>query len=109
MKIIRCDGWLRKPNPAFEGRTPLEIIEGGGSSGAYRVAHELERLELEMEKRIRGALSKPARATSPKQFDETMASIAGRKLLSSNAPTGAKVVEKARKRSRKNRKLCTQN
>ncbi len=60
------------------GRTPLEIIERGGSSGAYRVAQELERLELEMAKRISETLSKPAKATSRKQFKKAMASIARR-------------------------------
>jgi len=34
--------WLRTPNPSFEGRTPVEVIEGGEADRIRRMIHELE-------------------------------------------------------------------
>lgn len=34
--------WLRTPNPAFEGRAPVELIEGGEAERIRRMIHELE-------------------------------------------------------------------
>lgn len=34
--------WLRTPNPAFEGRTPVEVIEDGEAERIRRMIHELE-------------------------------------------------------------------
>jgi len=35
------DPWLRTPNPAFEGSTPLQVIERGESDRIWRMMYEL--------------------------------------------------------------------
>lgn len=34
--------WLREPNPAFDGSTPLQVIERGESDRLWRMIYELE-------------------------------------------------------------------
>ncbi len=34
--------WLKDPNPAFDGSTPLQVIERGETDRLWRMAHELE-------------------------------------------------------------------
>ena len=34
--------WLKDPNPAFDGSTPLQVIERGETDRIWRMMHELE-------------------------------------------------------------------
>lgn len=34
--------WLMQPNPAFDGSTPLQVIERGESDRLWRMIYELE-------------------------------------------------------------------
>lgn len=34
--------WLKEPNPAFDGSTPLQVIERGEVDRLWRMIHELE-------------------------------------------------------------------
>ena len=34
--------WLLQPNPAFDGSTPLQVIERGESDRLWRMIYELE-------------------------------------------------------------------
>ena len=34
--------WLKEPNPAFDGSTPLQVIERGETDRLWRMIHELE-------------------------------------------------------------------
>jgi DNA-binding transcriptional regulator YiaG len=34
--------WLKEPNPAFDGSTPLQVIERGESDRIWRMIYELE-------------------------------------------------------------------
>jgi hypothetical protein len=34
--------WLKEPNPAFDGSTPLQVIERGESDKLWRMIYELE-------------------------------------------------------------------
>jgi hypothetical protein len=34
--------WLKDPNPAFDGSTPLQVIERGESDRIWRMVYELE-------------------------------------------------------------------
>jgi len=34
--------WLKEPNPAFDGSTPLQVIERGETDRIWRMVHELE-------------------------------------------------------------------
>jgi len=34
--------WLEKPNSAFDGSTPLQVIERGETDRLWRTVHELE-------------------------------------------------------------------
>lgn len=34
--------WLKKPNPAFDGSTPLQVIERGENDRIWRMIYELE-------------------------------------------------------------------
>jgi hypothetical protein len=34
--------WLREPNPAFDGSTPLQVIERGEADRIWQMVHELE-------------------------------------------------------------------
>jgi len=34
--------WLKDPNPAFDGSTPLQVIERGETDRIWRMVHELE-------------------------------------------------------------------
>jgi len=34
--------WLKEPNPAFDGSTPLQVIERGEIDRLWRMVHELE-------------------------------------------------------------------
>jgi hypothetical protein len=34
--------WLKEPNPAFDGSTPLQVIERGETDRVWRMVHELE-------------------------------------------------------------------
>jgi DNA-binding transcriptional regulator YiaG len=34
--------WLKDPNPAFDGSTPLQVIERGETDRIWRMLHELE-------------------------------------------------------------------
>jgi hypothetical protein len=56
--------WLRTPNPAFLGDTPIQIIEREGSKGALRVAYELECIELNVPEEFRRAF--PGYSKKPK-------------------------------------------
>jgi hypothetical protein len=38
--------WLKDPNPAFDGSTPLQVIERGESDRIWRMVYELESGEL---------------------------------------------------------------
>jgi DNA-binding XRE family transcriptional regulator len=38
--------WLRKPNPVFGGRQPLQLIEDGRSDELWRMVYELESGQL---------------------------------------------------------------
>jgi len=35
-------GWLKEPNPAFDGSTPLQVIERGETDRIWRMIYELE-------------------------------------------------------------------
>ena len=42
-KVMKGDGidrWLRRPNRAFEGSTPLQVIERGESDRIWRMIYE---------------------------------------------------------------------
>ena len=34
--------WLKEPNPAFDGSTPLQVIERGETDSIWRMVYELE-------------------------------------------------------------------
>ena len=34
--------WLRAPNPAFEGQTPLQVVERGESDRLWRMIHQID-------------------------------------------------------------------
>ncbi len=34
--------WLKESNPAFDGSTPLQVIERGETDRLWRMVHELE-------------------------------------------------------------------
>jgi hypothetical protein len=34
--------WLKEPNPAFDGSTPLQVIERGETDRIWRMIYELE-------------------------------------------------------------------
>ncbi len=34
--------WLKRPNPAFEGSTPLQVIERGETDRIWRMIWELQ-------------------------------------------------------------------
>ena len=34
--------WLKQPNPAFDGSTPVQVIERGESDRIWRMVYELE-------------------------------------------------------------------
>jgi hypothetical protein len=34
--------WLQDPNPAFDGSTPLQVMERGESDRIWRMVYELE-------------------------------------------------------------------
>ena len=34
--------WLKDPNPAFDGSTPLQVIERGETDRIWRMVHEME-------------------------------------------------------------------
>jgi hypothetical protein len=34
--------WLKEPNPAFDGATPLQVIERGETDRLWRMIHQLE-------------------------------------------------------------------
>ena len=34
--------WLKEPNPAFDGSTPLQVVERGEIDRIWRMVHELE-------------------------------------------------------------------
>ena len=34
--------WLKDPNPAFDGSTPLQVIERGETDRIWRMVYELE-------------------------------------------------------------------
>lgn len=34
--------WLKKPNPAFDGSTPLQVVERGETDRIWRMLYELE-------------------------------------------------------------------
>jgi len=34
--------WLKDPNPAFDGSTPLQVIERGETARIWRMVYELE-------------------------------------------------------------------
>jgi len=36
------DPWFKKPNPAFDGSTPLHVIERGDADRLWRMIYELE-------------------------------------------------------------------
>lgn len=44
-KLIPNDNigpWLREPNPAFDGSTPLQVVERGETDRIWRMIYELE-------------------------------------------------------------------
>jgi hypothetical protein len=44
-ELIKKDAigpWLKQPNPAFDGSTPLQVIERGESDRLWRMISELE-------------------------------------------------------------------
>lgn len=42
MEPALVEGWLKQPNPAFDGETPLQVIERGEIDRIRRLVHELE-------------------------------------------------------------------
>lgn len=34
--------WLKEPNPAFDGSTPLQVVERGETDLVWRMLYELE-------------------------------------------------------------------
>jgi hypothetical protein len=34
--------WLKSPNPAFDGSTPLQVVERGESDRIWRMLYDLE-------------------------------------------------------------------
>jgi Protein of unknown function (DUF2384) len=34
--------WLKEPNPAFDGSTPLQVVERGEADRIWRMIYELE-------------------------------------------------------------------
>ncbi|MFO0806566.1 MAG: antitoxin Xre/MbcA/ParS toxin-binding domain-containing protein [Gemmataceae bacterium] len=38
----RLENWLRAPNPAFEGQSPIELIERGESERIWRMIVQIE-------------------------------------------------------------------
>lgn len=42
MEPSLVDRWLKQPNPAFDGSTPLQIIERGEIDRIKRLVHDLE-------------------------------------------------------------------
>jgi hypothetical protein len=44
-KLVAQDAigpWLKEPNPAFDGSTPLQVIERGESDRIWRMIYEIE-------------------------------------------------------------------
>ena len=41
MEANFVDEWLKTPNEAFEGSTPLQVIERGESDRLWRMIHEI--------------------------------------------------------------------
>ena len=44
-KLVSPEGigpWLKEPNPAFDGSTPLQVIERGETDRIWRMVYELE-------------------------------------------------------------------
>ena len=44
-KLVASDavgGWLKQPNPAFDGSTPLQVIERGETDRIWRMIWELQ-------------------------------------------------------------------
>ncbi|MBB6442645.1 helix-turn-helix domain-containing protein [Phycisphaera mikurensis] len=41
LKEDRIGPWLLRANPAFDGRTPLDVIEAGESDRLWRMIHEV--------------------------------------------------------------------
>ena len=42
MPPARIGPWLKQPNPAFDGSTPLQLVERGESDRLWRMLYELE-------------------------------------------------------------------
>ena len=42
MPPAQVDQWLKSPNPAFDGSTPLQLMERGELDRIWRMVHELE-------------------------------------------------------------------
>jgi hypothetical protein len=42
MPSAQVDQWLKSPNPAFDGSTPLQLVERGELDRIWRMVHELE-------------------------------------------------------------------
>jgi hypothetical protein len=34
--------WLRAPNPAFEGQTPIQVIQRGEADRLWRMIHQID-------------------------------------------------------------------
>jgi hypothetical protein len=52
----KIKNWMRRYNPRF-GSSPLEIIAIQGSTGAKRVAYEIEQLELGTAELVKSVLA----------------------------------------------------
>jgi hypothetical protein len=42
MPSAQVDQWLKSPNPAFDGLTPLQLVERGELDRIWRMVHELK-------------------------------------------------------------------
>lgn len=44
-EMVKAEGigpWLKEPNPAFDGSTPVQVIERGETDRIWRMIHELQ-------------------------------------------------------------------
>ncbi|MDB6064080.1 MAG: hypothetical protein JWR26_288 [Pedosphaera sp.] len=41
VKPVGLEAWLQRPNPAFQGSTPLQVVERGEMDRLWRMLYEL--------------------------------------------------------------------
>ena len=42
MEPVQVGRWLKQPNPAFDGSTPLQVVERGEMDRIWRMLYDLE-------------------------------------------------------------------